>query len=59
MIALAKQNGNSVWVYDEHGLRIFNKIGTLVGYTSETVSIKSRSGTVWVYDYTGRTLFGR
>lgn len=59
MIALAKQNGSSVWVYNEHGLRIFNKIGTLVGYTGDTVSIKSSSGTIWVYDCNGRTLFGR
>ncbi len=59
MIAAVKQNVKSIWVYDEHGRILFNKIGDLVGYTNETISIRSSSGTIWTYDKTGRTLFGR
>lgn len=59
MIALVKQKRNSVDVYDEHGKFLFNKCGELVGYTSNTVSIKSNAWTVWTYDSKGRTLFGK
>ena len=59
MIAAVKQKGKNVWVYDEHGRILFNNIGDLVGYTSETVSVKSNTGTTWTFDKTGRTLFGR
>ena len=50
MIAAVKQNVKSIWVYDEHGRILFNKIGDLVGYTNETISIRSSSGTIWTYD---------
>lgn len=59
MIAAVKQNVKSIWVYDEHGRILFNKIGDLVGYTNETISIRSNSGTIWVYNDAGRALFGR
>ena len=59
MIALAKQKGNNVWVYNERGSVIFSKSGVLIGYTGNTISVKSSSGTIWVYDDTGRVLFGK
>lgn len=58
MIAATKQVGNNVRVYDERGLVLFSKCGTLIGYTSDTVSIKLNS-TVWTYSATGRVLFGK
>ena len=59
MIAYVKKIYNSVWVYDETGKPLFNKCGELVGYTSNTVSIKSNTGTVWTYNCSGRVLFSR
>lgn len=58
MIAAVKQCGNQVRVYNEKGLTLFMKCGELVGYTSETVSIKYNH-TVWCYDSSGRCLFGK
>ena len=59
MIGYAKQKGNSVWLYDETGKPLFNKCGELVGYTSNTVSVKSNTGCVWIYDCSGCVLFSR
>lgn len=59
MIVAAKQIGKKVWVYNEKGNILFNRYGELVGYTSETISIKSNSGTIWVYNESGRPLFRR
>lgn len=58
MIAAVQQVGNQVRVYNERGLVLFNKCGTLIGYTGNTVSIKLNS-TVWTYDCSGRVLFGK
>jgi len=58
MIAAVRQVGNQVRVYNEKGLTLFMKCGELVGYTSDTVSIKLNS-TVWTYSATGRVLFGK
>lgn len=58
MIAAVKQSGNNVWAYNEKGFVLFNKCGLLVGYTSETVSVKLNS-IVWTYDSSGRCLFGK
>lgn len=59
MIGYVKKSYNSIWVYDETGKPLFNKCGELVGYTSNTISVKSNAGTVWTYDSKGRTLFGK
>ena len=59
MIALVKQKSNSVDVYNEHGKFLFNKCGSLVGFTSASVSIKSNAGTIWLYNEQGRCLFGK
>lgn len=58
MIAAVRQVGNQVRVYNERGLVLFMKCGELVGYTSQTISIRLNS-TVWTYDASGRTLFGK
>ena len=58
MIAAVQQVGNNVRVLNEQGLTLFMKCGELVGYTSQTISIKLNS-TVWTYDSSGRCLFGR
>ena len=58
MIALAKQDGSSVVVYDENGNTMFYRLGELVGFTSTTVSIKSGSF-ITVYDEHGNTKFVR
>lgn len=59
MIALVKQKRNSVDVYDEHGKFLYNRCGELVGYTNETVSIRSSSGTIWTYNAANKCLFGK
>ena len=59
MIALVKQKSNSVDVYNEHGKFLFNKCGSLVGFTSASVSIKSDTGTIWLYNEQGRCLYGK
>ena len=48
MIGSAKQQGTNVMVYNESGGFMFNKTGNLVGYTSNTVTVK-RGGTIYVY----------
>lgn len=60
-IALAKQvNSSTVYVYNDKGSVIFTKGGTLVGFTSNTVSIKVTNGTtVYVYNERGSVLFVR
>ena len=40
MIALAKQHSAWVRVFDEHNHQLFDRPGELVGYTSDTVSIR-------------------
>lgn len=52
MISYAKQDGNTVRVYNERNSQIFAWSGTLVGYTNTSVSIKQGS-TVRVYDERG------
>lgn len=49
MIAIAKQEGSQVRVYDEKNSYLFCRSGELQGYTSTTVAIKE-GGTVRVYD---------
>lgn len=58
MISTATQNGSRVEVYDERGALMFTKGGTLVGYTSTTVSIQN-AGRVEVYDERGNLKFTR
>lgn len=48
MIGSAKQQGTNVYVYSETGGFMYNKTGTLVGYTSNTVTVK-QGGTTYVY----------
>ena len=40
MIASAIQRGSSVYVYDERGKNLYTRSGTLIGFTSTTVTIK-------------------
>ncbi len=48
MIALAQQKGSNVYVYSETGSMLFTKMGELVGFTSNTVTIKM-GNTLYVY----------
>lgn len=58
MIASAKQNGGTVYVYDEKGHTLFTKSGTLMGFTSSSVTIKSSSSSsLYTYDEKGHILF--
>ena len=57
-IAVAKQNGNSVEVYDEEGNYLFARSGELTGFTATTVAIKNGSS-VEVYDADGSYQFSR
>ena len=59
MIAYAKQNGNSVSVYNIKGQIMFKKYGSLVAYTNETVSVKTSGNTIWTYNSAGNVLFSR
>jgi len=52
MIGMAKQQGSNVMVYNESGGFMFNKTGNLVGYTSDTVTVK-QGGTTYVYGIHG------
>ena len=53
-IGSAKQDGNSVIVYDENGSHKFTKDGTeLIGYTSSTVTVKDSIGASITYGSDG------
>jgi hypothetical protein len=56
MIEMAKQQGTNVMVYSETGSFMFNKTGNLVGYTSNTVTVK-QGGTTYVYGEYGEINF--
>ena len=58
MIAMAKQEGSRVVVYDEKGHRLFSRSGELVGFTANNVSIKEGSRVV-VYDENGHRQFSK
>ena len=53
---MAKQQGTNVCVYSETGGFMFNKTGNLVGYTSNTVTVK-QGGTTYVYGEHGEIKF--
>lgn len=57
-IAFCRQNGSQVYVYNEKNALLFTKIGTLVGYTSATISVK-RGMRTYVYDARGSLKFSR
>ena len=57
MISVAIQKGNTVYVYNEKNQIILMKSGTLVGYTSTTVSVKLGNGnTIYTYSESGQTI---
>jgi len=56
MIGLAKQQGTSVYVYNETGGFMFSKVGNLVGFTSNTVTVQHGSVT-YVYGERGELKF--
>ena len=58
-IGIAKQNYDTVEVYDENGSFKFGKSGKLVGYTATTVSIETSSGKIEVYDENGSFKFSK
>lgn len=45
MIGYAEQKGDNVYVYNTTGGFMWNRYGTLVGYTANTVTIKHGSVT--------------
>ena len=58
MIGYAAQKGSTVYVYSQTGVYLWSKYGTLVGYTSNTVSIKQGSMT-YIYGERGEIKFTR
>ena len=56
MIGMAKQQGTNVMVYSVTGSFMFNKTGNLIGYTSNTVTVK-QSATTYVYGEHGEVKF--
>ena len=56
LYGMAKQQGTNVYVYSETGGFMFNKTGNLVGYTSNTVTVK-QGGTTYVYGEHGEIKF--
>lgn len=58
MITTAKQNGSTVYVYNEKGSLLFSKSGTLVGFTGSSVTIRSGS-TDYTYDEKGSLMFSK
>lgn len=57
-IAMAVQKGANVYVYNEQNLPLFYKQGTLIGFTSTTVTIK-RGAYIECYNNKGSKLFQR
>lgn len=55
---MAKQQGTNVMVYNESGGFMFNKTDNLVGYTSNTVTVK-QGGTTYVYGEYGEIMSTR
>lgn len=51
-IGFCRQDGSVVKVYDEDGHHIWTQDGTLVSYTSKTVTIKRWDAT-YIYDAEG------
>ena len=58
MIATAVEKDGYVNVYDDNGGFLFSRNGQLVGFTSNTVSIK-QNGYTSVYDERGSFKFSR
>lgn len=59
-IGSAIQRGNTVYVYDENNRQIWVKQGTLIGYTSNTLSVKvGDANTVSVYNDKGHHISSR
>lgn len=58
MIGTVRQQGSVIEVYNENGNYLWSRNGELVGYTSNTVSIKS-SGIIQVYDEKGNYKFSK
>jgi len=57
-ITAAVQRGTSVWVYNEKGRAYLQLNGTLLGFTSTTITIQNRnSNTVRVLDEKGNGKF--
>lgn len=57
-IGTAKQDGNSVLIYDEDGNFKFKKDGTeLIGYTSSTITVRDCNGAAITYDSEGEYKF--
>lgn len=54
-IAMAKQQGSTVYVYDEHNHVLWTRSGELMGYTGACVTIKSGS-TLWMMDEHNHTI---
>lgn len=55
MISYVKQEGNTIYVFNENNTNIMIKNGELVGYTSETISIK-QGNTTYVFDEKGSNI---
>ena len=58
MIGYVEQKGSDVYVYSQNGGFLWNRTGTLVGYTSNTVTIKHGS-TTYVCGERGEVKFTR
>jgi len=58
MISSAIQKGSTVYVYGQTGNLLFTRNGTLMGFTSTSVSIKMGS-TVYVISDKGAVMFTR
>lgn len=58
MISHAEQKGSNVYVYNQNGGFLWNRTGTLVGYTSNTVTIRHGS-TTYVCGERGEVKFTR
>ena len=58
MISSAIQKGNTVYVYSNSGNVLFTRNGTLMGFTSKSVSIKI-GNTVYVFSEKGAVMFTR
>ncbi len=53
-IGSAIQKGSHVYVYDEHNSLLFNRQGELMGYTSNTVSLRT-GNSIYTYNEKGST----
>ena len=56
-IVRVEQRGKVINVYDKDRNLLFDQVGTLLGYTSEYITVKKEDGSVYIYDEHNRQIY--